>query len=474
MSKQSALVKRTAVYAVGNFGSKILAYVMVLVYSYYIAAEDMGYYDIILTTISMVQPLILFQINDGVYRYLVDAKKQKQGAIIGTGFRFLCLTTLVAEILLIGLNFFIELHYPVWIGALLASTMFFVYLQDVVRGLGKSKLYAAMGILNSVVMLGCEVVGLLVLKLGVQALVISKVIANLTCILVMLICEKEVYSSFQVRLHWQQLSPLLKYSAPLVPNTISWWIVNSSSRYIILGFLGASFNGIFSMASKFPTILTTITSIFYLAWQESAIKEYDSPNRDSFFSDVFKKYYTLLLTLCICAIPATRVVIELFVSQEYKIAWQYTGFLYLGAAFSALCSFLGMGYQISKETARSFATTVFAAMLNIGVNVLLVWVISLQSASIATFSSYLFLFLIRIKHTKRYFTLSVDWKRFWSLTVSALVMIGITMILPNLWMCIPVCMAGVWALFVMNKELALPLVNKLKGSKRDDNRKEYE
>ena len=102
------------------------------------------------------------------------------------------------------------------------------------------------------------------------------------------------------------------------------------------------------MANKFPTILTTITSIFYLAWQESAIQEYNSPNRDKFYSEVFKKYYILLFTLCLCAIPATRLVIELFVSEAYKNAWEYTGFLYLGAAFSALSSFLGMGYQISN------------------------------------------------------------------------------------------------------------------------------
>ena len=457
------LIKKTAVYAVGNFGSKILAYVMVLVYSYYITAEDMGYYDIILTTISMVQPLVLFQINDGVYRYLIDAKKQMQSTIVGTGFRFLCLTTLAAEVLLIGLNFFVELQYPVWIGALLASTMFFVYLQDVIRGLGKSKLYAAMGILNSVVMLGCEVVGLLLLKLGVQALVISKVIANLTCILVMLICEKEAASGLRIKLQWQQLSPLLKYSAPLVPNTISWWIVNSSSRYIILGFLGTSFNGIFSMASKFPTILTTITSIFFLAWQESAIKEYNSPNRDSFFSDVFRKYYTLLFTLCICAIPATRIVIELFVAQEYKISWQYTGFLYLGAALSALCSFLGMGYQISKETGRSFATTVFAAALNIGVNILLVQVIGLYAASFAAFASYLFLFAIRIKHTKRYFTLSVNWLRFALLFVGVLAMMAFVYMAGSVWSSMILSLVAVAILAWQNKELVLPLLLKMKN-----------
>ena len=45
MSREKALIKKTAIYAIGNLGSKILAYIMVLVYSYYISTDDMGYYD---------------------------------------------------------------------------------------------------------------------------------------------------------------------------------------------------------------------------------------------------------------------------------------------------------------------------------------------------------------------------------------------------------------------------------------------
>ena len=81
-----------------------------------------------------------------------------------------------------------------------------------------------------------------------------------------------------------------------------------------------------------------------------------SYSRDKFYSEIFKKYYVLLFTLCLCAIPATRFVIELFVSESYKHAWRFTGFLYLGAAFSALSSFLGMGFlsNIKRNSTEYF------------------------------------------------------------------------------------------------------------------------
>lgn len=461
MDSKSKLAKNTLIYGVGNLGTKVLAYVMVLVYSYFITPDDLGYYDVVLTTISMLQPLIIFQINDGVFRFLIDAHKENQKTIISNSLKFLCFTTVITEILFVVFCGFYKIDYALWIGLLLISTMFFTLLQDIIRGLGKNKQYAFYGILNSFVMLFAEIIGLVVLRLGVQALVVSKVLAYIVCIICMFAKNPELWQSIKIRFNLQEFKPILKYSAPLVPNTICWWVVNSSDRYIILFFLGTAYNGIYSMSNKFPTILTTITGIFYLAWQESAIKEYNSPKRDKFYSEIFKKYYILLFTLCLCAIPATKLVIELLVSKSYKNAWEFTGFLYLGAAFSALCSFLGMGYQISKETHRSIATTIFAAVLNIIINVGCIKVIGLQAASLSTFLAYLFLILIRIKHSKRYFELSVKWVEFTALTASVLTCMYLTFI-SNLYMCAVLEVIAIMILFVMNKSLSLSFVKKFK------------
>jgi O-antigen/teichoic acid export membrane protein len=463
MNSESRLAKNTIIYAIGNFGTKILSYVMVLVYSYFINPNDMGYYDIVLTTISMIQPLIIFQINDGVFRFLIDSNKEKKESIIGDSLKFLCFTAIITEIIFCIFCGFYNIKYSMWIGLLLISTMFFTLLQDIIRGLGKNKKYALYGILNSAIMLVAEIIGLVVLKLGVEALIISKVLAYIACIILMFLTNPELSVSLRNKFNYKEFKPVLKYSAPLVPNTICWWVVNSSDRYIILFFLGAAYNGIYSMSNKFPTILTTITSIFYLAWQESAIKEYNSLNRDKFYSEIFRKYYVLLFTLCLCAIPATRFVIEIFVAESYKNAWQFTGFLYLGAAFSALSSFLGMGYQISKETHRSIVTTIFSAALNIIINVSCIKFIGLHAASVSTFIAYLFLMTIRIQHSKRYFNLNVNWGEFIVLFVSVMIFMVLTFLVPTPWFCLGLGFIAVGVLYLLNKSLFLPMFERVVG-----------
>jgi O-antigen/teichoic acid export membrane protein len=197
--------------------------------------------------------------------------------------------------------------------------------------------------------------------------------------------------------------------------------------------------------------LTTITGIFYLAWQETAIKEYNSDNRDIFFSNIFEKYSRLLYGLTLCAIPATQIVISVFVGDEYKNAWMYTGFLYLGAVFSALSSFLGLGYQISKETKRSMSTTIFAAAINILVNILLIEKIGLQAASFSTFISYLFLFLVRIRHCRRYFELKVNWTFFWLMLLATLIMIYVVWAFDNLLVSLLLCLFAFIFFLMINK-----------------------
>ena len=85
-------------------------------------------------------------------------------------------------------------------------------------------------------MLFAEIIGLVVLKLGVEALIISKVLAYIVCIIFMIAKNSEIKVSFKEKFNYSEFKPVIKYSFPLVPNTVCWWVVNSSDRYIILFF----------------------------------------------------------------------------------------------------------------------------------------------------------------------------------------------------------------------------------------------
>ena len=423
MDRNRKIVHNTIIFAIGNFGSKVLAYVMVLIYTHYIDAPDLGYYDLILTTVSLIQPIFIMGFNEGIYRWLIGNEKTEIKEILSTCLKTTTFTSLCSIILLLLLNLKFQFRDISLIVFFIVSSMLYTMVQNAIRGLTNNKLYAASGILHSFIILLFEVIGLLILSMGIEALLISKILANVFTILFIYIHEPSFRGIIKTPLNKGLAKEVFNYSMPLVPNQVSWWIVNSSDRYIILGFLGTAYNGIYTVSNKFPTIITTITSIVYFALQETIIKEYSSEDRDKFYSDTFKNYYTLLFSLIICAIPATNVIINWFVSAEYLDAWKYTGFLYLSTVFCALSSFLGIGYQISKETKRSVVSTVSAAGINILINVVFISLIGLHAASFSTFFAYFSLFIIRIFHSKKYFTLKINWLYFGGFTLASIGMI---------------------------------------------------
>ncbi|WP_349393294.1 lipopolysaccharide biosynthesis protein, partial [Clostridium perfringens] len=89
-----------------------------------------------------------------------------------------------------------------------------------------------------------------------------------------------------------------KFSLPLIPNSISWWIINVSDRYMVKIFNGYSELGIYSVANKIPQILNSFYSIFFKAWQISSIKELDKEDTEEFYSNILNALIKFMFFIC--------------------------------------------------------------------------------------------------------------------------------------------------------------------------------
>ena len=424
MNREERIIKNSLVFAIGNLGSKVISYIIVLLYTYYISADQLGYYDVIASTINLLQPFAILGLDEGVYRWLIEAQKQDHGTIISTCLKVVFISTALLGVIFIP--FFGILKYAFWIAISFVSTTYYHLLLNSVRGLTNNKLYAASGIFWSGVLLTSQFVGLTIFDGGVKVLFVAQSIANIATIFLLLGAQTEIRSALKYKFNKKIASQILAYSFPLIPNALSWWVVNSSDRYIILLFLGTSANGIYAISNKFPTVITMVVGVLYYALQESVIKECSSPDRDKFYSKIFQKYYVFLFCLALCGIPLTKLTVTYFVGNEYREAWRYTGFLFLSTVFSALSGFLGIGYQITKNTRMSATTALSAAVVNIFTNLLLVRHLGLHAAAISTFLSYIFLYSVRMYHFRRCFFIKVNYKMFVSLFVLSLISMVVT------------------------------------------------
>ena len=110
---------------------------------------------------------------------------------------------------------------------------------------------------------------------------------------------------------------MLKYSIPLVPNMISWWVVDASDRTIVTSFLGIGMNGILSAATKFSNVISTLYSVFNLTWTESAAINIDSEDRDEFFSKILDFIIRFFGSLILGIIAFMPLVFSLMINEKF-------------------------------------------------------------------------------------------------------------------------------------------------------------
>ena len=229
-------------------------------------------------------------------------------------------------------------------------------------------------------------------------------IALIMVLLVVLILKKRLWRRMTRRPNRNLRRKMLRYSIPLIPTTVFWWITSASDRYMINAMLGGDANGIYTVANKLPTILTLLSSVLMQAWQFSAIQESKSDLREQahFYSNVWLALMAALFIASSAMIAFAKLEIRLLASDAYFDAWQYVPVLCAAMLFCAFTSFLGSVYTVTQRSGLSFWTSLIGAAVNIALNALLIpSKLGIQGAAIATFASYFIVFLVRARSARR-------------------------------------------------------------------------
>src|SRR5690625_3805015 len=278
------------------------------------------------------------------------------------------------------------------------------------RGVGKVVLFSISGLIMSLSTLISTIIFIVWLKLGVIGFLISMIIA----LLITMLTINFNISTFKYikisKIDWKMSKKLLQYSIPLMPNSLMWWVINASSRYFILIFAGANFNGLFAVASKVPSVLSLFNTIFFKAWQLSAIEEYGSKNKNKIFSSIFNYYQQFLFIVLGTILLFLKVIFKQWFGDVFYSSWQYVPFLLVGVLFSSFSSFLGTNYIASKQTSGVFKTSIIGGVTSIVVNVLMIPLFGVIGASISSMCSFMVMAITRVYDTKKYIYINYNYK----------------------------------------------------------------
>ena len=403
-SKYKKLKTNTLLMLISNFSSKVLVFLLIPLYTHCLSTKEYGISDIIFTTVNLLYPIFTLLMTEAILRFTLDNNTKSENDSIFSiaifisfiGFIILLLVgPLIANLLHIG-------NYIIYFYLYYLSTIVYFLFSQFTKGMGKVKEFAISGLINTIVTIICNVFMLVFFNLKISGYILSYVIGMLVA---------SIYLFFKVnlrsyfinikRIDRKKTKEMLLYSIPMIPNSISWWISNSSDKYILSIFKDLSETGIYSASYKIPTLLTTFSNVFVGSWQLSSVDEFGSEESIDFHKKVYLKYSTIVTVSVVWLIFLSKLISKFLFSAEYYSAWEPAIILLFAFLFNTLSGFLGTIYTSAKKTFYLFLSTLIAAILNIICNIIFIPKFGMVGAAFATLISYFFVWVFRIINTRK-------------------------------------------------------------------------
>jgi O-antigen/teichoic acid export membrane protein len=204
----------------------------------------------------------------------------------------------------------------------------------------------------------------------------------------------------------------LAFGLPLIPSNLSGWIVNSSDRYLIALFLGAAAVGYYGPGYNLGSTLTMLSAPFVTLLPPVLSKHYDEDN----IADIRTiltyslKYYLGMALPCVFALSVlSKPLLLLLTTQEIAAnGYLVTPFVAAGTVLFGALPVIGIALALKKKTTVIGTIWIFSALLNFGLNLVLIPYLGLVGAAVTTFFAFLLAFVLTMHYSLRQFTFDIN------------------------------------------------------------------
>ena len=461
MKRETKLIKNTAIIGLGLLCTKGISFLLLPLYTYLLSTSDYGTVDLVFTLVSLITYTLSLQFEQGVLRFLIDCRgeREEQTKYISTTFLFISAVAAVGLGITVAICCFVEYKYTLYLVLNIIANLYASIAVQVARGFDKTVTYTFASFIAASSYVIFNVLFITVFKWNIGGMLSSFIIGNVLCTVYVFIRCK-VFSYIKIKsFDKKALKELLKYSLPIVPNTLCWWFVNCSDRLIVSRFLGAGANGIYAVANKFPTLFSAISRVFQISWTENAAESSNTEDRDKYYSKVMNQSICVMIYICTCLLTALPLVFKYLINSKYSESYMNILILLIAAIFCSWSNSYVSLFGALKYTKTIVFTTLFAAIVNVSVNLIFINKIGLFAASLSTLAAYALITVI--SHALISKKADIKYSAADLLTAfSALAVACVSYCIRNIFLSLVVTIAAVALTFYKNKNIIVPIAQK--------------
>lgn len=469
MGKYGKLAANTALFALSGFASKLLILLLLPLYTNILSTEEYGMVDLIINLVNLLYPILTLSVSEATLRYTFKKEIEKSQIFTVT---HICI--LGGALLLVIFTPFISListevaGYWGFIIILYLGISYQTALSYYLKGNGNSKIFAIQGVIQTIVLLSANIFLLAVCNLGISGYLTATVLGYFFACAFMILFGKIYKECFKLEYNKSLAVEMLEYSLPMIPSTIGWWINASADKYELIWLVGISASGIYSVAHKIPSIMTTVVDFFVQAFTLSAISSYESKDKEaiSFCNNTTNVVFSLCLAICSVLIGGSELFGKLLFSKDFFAGWVCVPPLLISALFSCVSSYLAAFFKSTKKTKMLFYSTGIGAVANIVLNYIFIKSFQTIGAAYATALGFAIVAIIRLYYIKDIIHLKLKYQ---AIIVSFILIIFEMFIIISEWefryMCV---IAAILLVIFINRNVTMEIIRVIKTKIRGE------
>lgn len=461
MNEKKRLIKNTGIIAVGKISTKLISFLLLPLYTALLSTSEYGTFDYILSIATFCVPFVSALMDESIFRFLIDCKTEfERKKVISTAVLIVGIGIMCFILIGIPAMNLLKYGYTYYVIAYIVFCVICEMLSALLRGIGRTDQYALFNYMVGASQILLNVLLIAVLKLGLTGMLLASILAKIG-ISVLFIIKLRVWQYVDFHIVERKLArEMIVYSLPLIPNKVSWTIINLSDRIILMNAIGSEATGLYAVSYKFPNLMDTVYGFFYQSWKESSARVVGNESQNDFYNSIYDylKRFMFAIVLGMCAFMP--LVFRIMINANYYEAIYYIPILLLGTYFANISGFYGGIFTAYKDTKIMGTTTVAAAIVNLVANWLMIRSFGIYAAALSTLIANFAVYFYRKLKMKKYIMLKEN-------VISSIMAIVVTLVILGLFYYgtqianIVSCVIVVFYAAVSNRKLLTRLITKI-------------
>jgi O-antigen/teichoic acid export membrane protein len=443
------LARHSAVYGLGGILSRLLAVLLLPLYTSYLGTRGFGKIETVTAFTTVLVIVLGAGISSAFFRFYFDSKdEERHTLIVRTAFWFTMgmatVGLVLGVVLATPLSHALHLGNDPWLIRAAAvglwAQMNYQQLTNLFRVEERSVQFVIASVANILITVGMTVLLVVGLHKGPTGAVVGNFIGTLAVYLVLL-----GYRRYQLGLQFdrQLLREMNRFGLPLVPSALALWAITFIDRFFVAVYKGQAEVGVYSLAVRVSSVIVFLMIAFRLAWPAFAysIDDESAAKRTYSFVLTYLLFVCCWISIALGTLAPWLVKVLAPSSPGFYRADEAVGLLSFGAAAYAGYTVLAIGIGRARQTQFNWIISGVAAALNIGLNFALIPRYGMMGAAISTAAAYVALFGGMAVNSQRVYPVAYQWRRVLTLASVAIALTAVGYEVRSLPLAIALCIA---------------------------------